>query len=219
MFSIVVPVSPAASHSAALSHRGDVTLGSLSLSLSLSRWLCVTLCWSRRVYPKLLVTLSSLGLCGMFRRRAERRPRESIYPKTFKAEAVCQSRRVCLLRMSLLGRDGALTEWASMCGCLDVWQLPDETERCRWILKLMIWKRILSLKTLERSSLLLSIENTRPGRFEGRLWLGGPSFNQGVGGSIPALVDVSLSKTLHPELLPVAASTVCECDGVISHFG
>jgi len=39
-------------------------------------------------------------------------------------------------------------------------------------------------------------------------WLAGPSFNQGVGGSIPALVDVSLSKTLNPELLPVAASTV-----------
>jgi len=33
----------------------------------------------------------------------------------------------------------------------------------------------------------------------------GPSLNQGVGGSIPALVDVSLSKTLDPELLPVAA--------------
>jgi len=28
--------------------------------------------------------------------------------------------------------------------------------------------------------------------------------NQGVGGSIPALVDVSLSKTLNPEMLPVA---------------
>jgi len=27
-------------------------------------------------------------------------------------------------------------------------------------------------------------------------WLAGLSFNQGVGGSIPALVDVSLSKTL-----------------------
>jgi len=35
-------------------------------------------------------------------------------------------------------------------------------------------------------------------------WSAGPSFNQGVGGSIPALVDVSLSKTLNPELLPVA---------------
>jgi len=33
----------------------------------------------------------------------------------------------------------------------------------------------------------------------------GPSFNQGVGGSIPALVDVSLSNTLTPELLPVAS--------------
>jgi len=39
-------------------------------------------------------------------------------------------------------------------------------------------------------------------------WSADPSFNQGVGGSIPALVDVSLSKTLNPELLPVAASTV-----------
>jgi len=36
-------------------------------------------------------------------------------------------------------------------------------------------------------------------------WLAGPSFNQGVGGAIPALVDLSLSKTLNPELLPVAA--------------
>jgi len=41
-------------------------------------------------------------------------------------------------------------------------------------------------------------------------WVAGPSFNQGVGGSISALVDVSLSKTLNPELLPVAASTVYE---------
>jgi len=39
-------------------------------------------------------------------------------------------------------------------------------------------------------------------------WLGGPSFKQGVGGSIPALVDVSLSKTLNPELLSVVVSTV-----------
>jgi len=31
-----------------------------------------------------------------------------------------------------------------------------------------------------------------------------------VGGSIPARVDVSLSKTLNPELLPVAVSTVYE---------
>jgi len=38
-------------------------------------------------------------------------------------------------------------------------------------------------------------------------WVAGPSFNQGVGGSIPALVDVSLSKTLNPELLPAATST------------
>jgi len=35
-------------------------------------------------------------------------------------------------------------------------------------------------------------------------------FNQGVGGSIPAPVDVSLSKTLNPELLPVAVSTAYE---------
>jgi len=35
-------------------------------------------------------------------------------------------------------------------------------------------------------------------------WLAGLAYNQGVGGSVPALVDVSLSKTLHPELLPVA---------------
>jgi len=46
-------------------------------------------------------------------------------------------------------------------------------------------------------------------------WLAGPSFNQGVGGSIPALVDVSLSKTLHPELLPV----VNECNRIVSRFG
>jgi len=39
-------------------------------------------------------------------------------------------------------------------------------------------------------------------------WVAGPSFNQGVRGSIPALVDVPLSKTLNPESLPVAASTV-----------
>jgi len=42
-------------------------------------------------------------------------------------------------------------------------------------------------------------------------WLASTSFNQGVGGPIPALVDVSLSKTLDPELLPVAVSTVYEC--------
>jgi len=45
------------------------------------------------------------------------------------------------------------------------------------------------------------------------------SFNQGVGGSIPALVDVSLSKTLNPELLPVAVSTVYECNMIVSRFG
>jgi len=36
--------------------------------------------------------------------------------------------------------------------------------------------------------------------------------HQGVGGAIPALVDVSLSKTLNPELLPVAVFTVYECN-------
>jgi len=46
----------------------------------------------------------------------------------------------------------------------------------------------------------------------------GLSFNQGVGGSIPALVDVSLSKTLNPELLPVAESTVCECNMIVSKY-
>jgi len=49
-------------------------------------------------------------------------------------------------------------------------------------------------------------------------WVAGPSFNQGVEGSIPALVDVSLSKTLNPELLPVAASTVYECNMIVSRF-
>jgi len=49
-------------------------------------------------------------------------------------------------------------------------------------------------------------------------WLAGPSFNQAVDGSIPALVDVSLSKTLHPELLPGAESTVCECHVIVSRF-
>jgi len=42
-------------------------------------------------------------------------------------------------------------------------------------------------------------------------WSAGLSFNQGVGGSIPALVDVSLSKTLNSELLPVAVSPVYQC--------
>jgi len=32
-------------------------------------------------------------------------------------------------------------------------------------------------------------------------WLPGPSVNQEVGGAIPTQVDVSLSKTLNPELL------------------
>jgi len=42
----------------------------------------------------------------------------------------------------------------------------------------------------------------------------GPSFIQGVGGSIPALVDVSLSKTLHPECLPVAALQCLSATGL-----
>jgi len=50
-------------------------------------------------------------------------------------------------------------------------------------------------------------------------WVAVPSFSQGVGGSIPALVDVSLSKTLNPELLPVAVSTVYECNRTVSRFG
>jgi len=45
------------------------------------------------------------------------------------------------------------------------------------------------------------------------------TMGQGVGGSIPTLVDVSLSKTLNPELLPVAASTVYECNRIVSRFG
>jgi len=49
-------------------------------------------------------------------------------------------------------------------------------------------------------------------------WSAGPSFSQGVGGSISALVDVSLSKTLNPELLPVAVSMVYECNMVTSCF-
>jgi len=49
-------------------------------------------------------------------------------------------------------------------------------------------------------------------------WLAGPSSNQGVGGSIPALVDVSLSKTLNPELFPVAVSTVYECNMILNRF-
>jgi len=49
-------------------------------------------------------------------------------------------------------------------------------------------------------------------------WVAGLSFNQGVEGSIPALVDVSLSKTLNPELLPVARS-VYDCNRIINRFG
>jgi len=44
-------------------------------------------------------------------------------------------------------------------------------------------------------------------------------FQSGVGGSIPALVNVSLSKTLNSELFPVAASTVYECNRIVSRFG
>jgi len=50
-------------------------------------------------------------------------------------------------------------------------------------------------------------------------WSAGLSFNQGVGGSIPARVNVSLSKTLNPELLLVAESTVYECNVIVSCFG
>jgi len=39
-------------------------------------------------------------------------------------------------------------------------------------------------------------------------WVAGPSFNQGVGGSIPTLVNVSLSKTLNPELLPAGVGNL-----------
>jgi len=41
-------------------------------------------------------------------------------------------------------------------------------------------------------------------------WLAGPSFNQGVGGSIPVLADVSLSK------LSVAVPTVYESNMIVS---
>jgi len=47
-------------------------------------------------------------------------------------------------------------------------------------------------------------------------WLAGPSFSQGISGSTRALVDVSLSKT--PELLPLAVSTVYECNMIVSLF-
>jgi len=50
-------------------------------------------------------------------------------------------------------------------------------------------------------------------------WVAGPSYNQRVGGSIPALVDVSLSKTLNSERLLVAVSTVCECNMIVGRFG
>jgi len=50
-------------------------------------------------------------------------------------------------------------------------------------------------------------------------WLAGLSFNQEVVGSIPTLVDVYLSKTLYPELLLVAVSTVYECNMIVSRFG
>jgi len=45
------------------------------------------------------------------------------------------------------------------------------------------------------------------------------SFHQGVGGSIPALVDVSLNKTRDPELLRVAVATLYECNMIVSLFG
>jgi len=57
------------------------------------------------------------------------------------------------------------------------------------------------------------------GAFDVAQWLDGLSFNQGIGSSIPALVDVSLSKTLNPELFPVAASPVYECNIIASRFG
>jgi len=60
-------------------------------------------------------------------------------------------------------------------------------------------------------------DNNKSGRLG--QWLAGPSVNQGVGGLIPALVDVSLSKTLNPEWLPVAVSTVCESNRIVSRFG
>jgi len=47
-------------------------------------------------------------------------------------------------------------------------------------------------------------------------WSAGPSFNQEVGRSIPALFDVSLSKTLDPELLHVAVSMLYDCHMIIS---
>jgi len=50
-------------------------------------------------------------------------------------------------------------------------------------------------------------------------WLAGLSFNQWVGGLIPALVDVSLSETLRPELLHVVVLTVYECNMLVSRFG
>jgi len=50
-------------------------------------------------------------------------------------------------------------------------------------------------------------------------WLAGLSFIEGLGGSIPALANVSLSKTLNPELFPVAVSTVYDCNMIVSRFG
>ncbi|TNN45448.1 hypothetical protein EYF80_044353 [Liparis tanakae] len=40
------------------------------------------------------------------------------------------------------------------------------------------------------------------------LWVRGQQVRLSIGGSSPTLVDVSLSKTLHPEVLPVAVSTL-----------
>jgi len=45
--------------------------------------------------------------------------------------------------------------------------------------------------------------------------LAGLSFNQGVAGSIPTLVDVSLN----PEFLPVVVSTEYECNMIVSRSG
>jgi len=42
---------------------------------------------------------------------------------------------------------------------------------------------------------------------------------QGVGDSIPALVDVSLRKTLNPECRPVAESMMYKCDMIACRIG
>jgi len=80
------------------------------------------------------------------------------------------------------------------------------------ILSLFIFALFLVPFSLKTSFKEVKVSNTSPTSNNLTVhmgqWLAGPSFNQRVGGSIPALVDVSLSKTLNPELLPVAASTV-----------